>query len=84
MLFRLRATVAVIVVALLFSTAPAFGGVNGVDDRPHSVPVMVDVVVLRLLGLAALAIGAAGFAMFAPFVAMTRPKDFRGRSRRSS
>ena len=76
MLFRFRSTVAVMAAALMFSASPAIGDTYEGNDREHSVPIILDVIVLRPMGLIALGVGATMFGMAAPFIAMTRPQNF--------
>jgi hypothetical protein len=48
---------------------------SGSAATSFNVPVMTDALILRPLGLAALAIGAAGAILATPIVALTRPSD---------
>jgi len=78
MLSRPRAIAALLVASLMLSTTPAFAGnPNDVDNNPSSVNAVFDIVFLRPLGLATTVMGVALFGAIAPFVAMTRPQDFR-------
>ena len=77
MIVKTRAMVAVFAVALLLCASPALGGMNETDDSPQSVPVVLDVMLLRPIGLVTLAAGATMFAVVSPFVAVTRPQNIR-------
>ena len=69
---RLRNWVAVVsALAMIAAAAPV--AADDVYDQRSSAPVLLDVLILRPLGLAALATGVGIMAMVAPFVLITRP-----------
>jgi len=74
-----RLTSQLLVLMIMFCLAlPAGAGGLARDDGdiPNSVPVVVDVLLLRPLGLMATAVGAVVYAFpVAPIVAVTRPGD---------
>jgi hypothetical protein len=64
------------IVLCLALPAGASGVVRDDGDVPNSVPLVLDVVLLRPLGLMATAVGAVFYAFpVAPIVAITRPGD---------
>ncbi len=72
-------TVALVACALLAANAAPAGAQSSMlsnADREASVPVVLDALVLRPIGLLMTAVGAALFAVpVAPVVALTRPTD---------
>jgi ABC-type transport system involved in cytochrome c biogenesis permease subunit len=62
---------------LLTQAAPAFATstMNSSENEPSAVPVLFDAVILRPVGLMMTAVGAVGFCLVAPFMAITRPTD---------
>jgi hypothetical protein len=75
----IRAFVAAFLTSALILTqaAPAFATttMGSVENEPNAVPVLIDAMILRPVGMLVTAFGAAGFCMVAPFVAITRPTD---------
>jgi hypothetical protein len=69
--------VALVTSALVFShAAPAFAAtVNMQDEKAREVPVLLDALLLRPVGMLVTAVGTAGFCMIAPIMAITRPTD---------
>ena len=62
---------------ILSQAAPAFATttMGSAENEPTAVPVLIDAMILRPLGIMLTAFGAVGFCMVAPFVAITRPTD---------
>jgi hypothetical protein len=79
MSLRIRSLVAaVMAAALVFSmAAPALADDSMLarNEREHSVPPLLDAIFLRPIGMVVTVAGAAGFAMLAPLMALTRPSD---------
>ena len=79
MLRSIRSLVAVLLTSAMILTqaAPAFAvnTMHSVENEPSAVPVLMDAMVLRPIGMIVTAVGAVGFCLVAPFVAMSRPTD---------
>jgi len=63
---------------LLSQAAPAFAStttVNGMNEQSRSVPVLLDALFLRPIGMVVTGLGAATFCLIAPVMAITRPTD---------
>jgi len=62
---------------LLGQAAPAFAmnTMGSVENEPNAVPVLFDALILRPVGLMMTAVGAVGFCLVAPLMAITRPTD---------
>jgi hypothetical protein len=75
----IRAFVAALLTSALILTqaAPAFAvtTMGSVENEPNAVPVLFDAVILRPVGIMMTAVGAVGFCLVAPFMAITRPTD---------
>ena len=77
-LFRALASATLIVTLIVSLASPVAAVGLGEDngDHPNSVPVVVDVLILRPLGLLGTALGLALYAFpVAPITAITRPGD---------
>jgi hypothetical protein len=75
--FRAFAAALLTSALILTQAAPAFA-VNTMhtsENEPNAVPVIFDAVILRPVGLIMTAVGAVGFCLVAPFMAITRPTD---------
>ena len=75
----IRSLVAALLTSALILTqaAPALAvtTMHSPENEPSAVPVLIDAMILRPVGMLVTAIGAMGFCMVAPFVAITRPTD---------
>jgi len=63
---------------LLSQAAPALASVtnmNEMNEQSRSVPVLLDALFLRPIGMLVTALGATTFCMVAPIMAITRPTD---------
>ena len=63
---------------LLSQAAPVLASdstVNGMNEQSRSVPVLLDALFLRPIGMVVTGLGAATFCMIAPILAITRPTD---------
>jgi ABC-type transport system involved in cytochrome c biogenesis permease subunit len=63
---------------LLASAAPALADtvtMNGNNEQSHTVPVLLDALFLRPVGMVVTAFGAVTFCAIAPIMAITRPTD---------
>jgi len=62
---------------ILTQAAPAFATttMGSVENEPNAVPVLFDAAILRPVGMMLTAVGAVGFCLVAPFLAITRPTD---------
>jgi hypothetical protein len=80
MVRSLRTFTAVLVLAatLVAPVGPAGAtAISGGQVEDHTVPVVLDALILRPLGLVATAAGSVLFLVAAPIVAITRPTDIR-------
>ena len=65
-------------VMLLAQAAPALADMTistGESNQEHSVPVLLDALILRPIGMMVTALGAGMFCVIAPVMAITRPTD---------
>ena len=62
---------------ILTQAAPALAvdTMHSEENEPKAVPVLFDAMILRPVGMIVTAVGAMGFCLVAPFVAITRPTD---------
>lgn len=75
---RIRQLAAALAVCALFTAhaVPAEARSLGSSEREASVPILIDALLLRPMGLVMTAVGTALFVVpVAPFVALTRPTD---------
>jgi hypothetical protein len=73
---RIRRTLAALVAFSLLCMAGATHATEiSMEEEAAKTPVVWDAIIMRPLGLAALAIGTAFFAVATPIVAITRPGD---------
>jgi ABC-type transport system involved in cytochrome c biogenesis permease subunit len=66
---------------LLASAAPALAetvSLSGNNEQSHTVPVLLDALFLRPVGMVVTALGTATFCVIAPIMAITRPTDMGG------
>ncbi len=73
----IRPLAAALAIGALLGAAPAAAQSSSLKnaDREASVPVVFDVVALRPVGLMMTGLGTAAYAIFAPFMLVTRPTD---------
>jgi hypothetical protein len=71
----LAALVALFMLSLSATTSQAASTRSGMSSKDSRTPVVFDVLILRPLGLATLALGAGLFVISLPLVAVTRPQD---------
>ena len=62
---------------ILTQAAPAFAvnTMHSTENEPNAVPVLIDAIILRPIGMMMTAVGAMGFCLVAPIMAITRPTD---------